>query len=73
MVKVSWLNLSLARRRHHPVKVPDAGKLNTVGSKVCAKRKVKHKGLAGSSLRVLLSDLSLIIGAVKGQSPSVAL
>lgn len=74
MVKVSWLNLSPARRRHHPVKVPDAGKLNMVVSKVCTKRKGKHnKSLAGSSLRVLLSDLPLTTGAVKGQSPSIAL
>lgn len=56
------------------MKVPDAAKLNILSSKVCTKRKVQHnKGLAGSSLRVLLSDLPHITVAIKGQNPSVAL
>lgn len=56
------------------MKAPDAAKLNVVWSEVYTKRKVKHnRGLAGSSSRVLLSDLSRITVAIKGQNPSIAL
>lgn len=74
IIRVPCLNLSPARKRHHPVKVPDAAKLNIVSSKVRTKRKVqRNKGLAGSSSRVLLSDLPHITVAIKGQNPSIAL